>query len=374
MKNPFKYGELVTGECFANRQKEIREIRAAIKSAQNVFIYSYRRLGKTSLIKTVLKSLVKDRSIIPIYVDLQRAPSVGQFAETYSAAISQSFITRNEKLQKIGALFKKIIPSFEPTETGGWKVSFDFSKTSKGIERALEEVYELPQKIAKEYQKRVVVIFDEFQEISQYNGLAFEKKLRSFIQHHNEVCYIFMGSKTHLILDMFQNPQRAFYHSAKIYPLPLIPKKELVDFILRRFNFTHKPISQELAYKIVQIAKQSPYHIQMLCSSIWLFSKKQIKEPDIQMGLDEIMHTQNELFYSWYDAVSMHQRAVLSALSQTKEIFSQDVRLTYNLGSSSAVQASIKALIKTNLVIREENKYRVFDPFFEIWLRRNVAT
>jgi len=74
MKNPFKYGESVTGECFANRQREIREIKAAIKSAQNIFIYSYRRLGKTSLIKTVLKSLAKDRSIIPIYVDLQRAP------------------------------------------------------------------------------------------------------------------------------------------------------------------------------------------------------------------------------------------------------------------------------------------------------------
>lgn len=373
MKNPFKYGESVTGECFANRQKEIREIRAAIESAQNIFIYSYRRLGKTSLIKMVLDLLSKDRSIIPVYVDLQRAPSVGQFVETYSVAISQSFITRKERLQKIGTLFKRIIPSFEPTETGGWRVSFDFSKTSQGMEKALEEVYELPQKIAKKYKKRVVVIFDEFQEISQYNGLAFEKKLRSFIQHHNQVCYIFMGSKTHIIRDMFQNPERAFYNSAKIYPLPLIQENELVDFILRRFNSTRKRISQELAGKIVQLARQSPYHVQMLCASIWLLSKERIKESDIQMGLDEIMHTQNELFYSWYDSASMHQRAALSALSQTREVFSQDARLTHNLGSSSAVQASIKALVKTNLVIKENGKYRVLDPLFKIWLRRNVA-
>ena len=373
MKNPFKYGKSVTGECFANRQKEISEIKAAIKSAQNIFIYSYRRLGKTSLIKTVLQSLAKNRSIIPVYVDLQRAPSIGQFVETYSAAISQSFITRKEKLQIIGALFKMIIPSFEPTETGGWKVSFDFSKTSKGIEKALEEVYELPRKIANEYKKRVVVIFDEFQEISQYNGLAFEKKLRSFIQHHNEVCYIFMGSKTHLILDMFQNARRAFYHSAKIYPLPLIPEKELADFILERFKSTHKYISPELADKIVELAKQSPYHVQMLCSNIWLISSNKIKGADIQAGLDEIMRTQNELFFSWYDSVSMHQRAVLIALSQACKIFSQDARLTYNLGSSSTVQASIKALVKSNLVNKDNDRYRIFDPFFEIWLQRNVA-
>ncbi len=123
MKNPFRYGETVTGECFADRQKEISEINSAIKSAQNLFIYSYRRLGETSLIKTVLKSLADDRSIIPVYVDLQRAPSVGQFVEIYSAAISQSFITGKEKLQKVSALFKRIIPSFETTETGSWKVS-----------------------------------------------------------------------------------------------------------------------------------------------------------------------------------------------------------------------------------------------------------
>lgn len=373
MKNPFRYGETVIGECFADRQKEISEIKVAIKSAQNLFIYSYRRLGKTSLIKTVLKSLADDRSIIPVYVDLQRAPSVGQFVETYSGAISQSFITGKEKLQKVSALFKRIIPSFETTETGGWKVSFEFSKTSKGIEKALEEVYELPQKIADKYKKRVVVIFDEFQEISQYNGSAFEKKLRSFIQHHNEVCYIFIGSKTHLILEMFQNPQRAFYHSAKIYPLPLIPEKELVNFISHRFKSTHKHIPIKLAHEIVKLARQSPYHIQMLSSSIWILGGNKIKEKDIQSGLDEIMRTQNELFYSWYDSRSMHQRAVLNALSQTGEMFSRDTRLTYNLGSSSTVQASIKALVRFNLVISENKKYRIFDPFFEMWLRRNVA-
>jgi len=373
MQNPFKYGETVTGEYFANRKKEICDIRSAIKSAQNMFIYSYRRLGKTSLIKTVIELLKKDRSIVVIYVDLQRAASAGQFVETYSAAISRAFITKEEKIREAGSFFKRIVPSFEIAADGKLKFSFDFSKTSKGIEKAIEEVYEIPQRIAVKYKKRVAVIFDEFQEISQYNGGSFEKKLRSFIQHHNKVCYIFMGSKTHIILDMFKNPRRAFYQSAKIYPLFAIPQRDLEKFIIERFKLTGRHITKQLACEIIKIVRQSPYHLQQLCSNIWLTGKKNIKEAEIQTALDNIMHTQNELFYSWYDSVSMHQRAVLGALSQERKIFSNDVRLKYNLGSASTVQASVRALVRGNFIVKDEKQYRIFDPFFEMWLKRNIS-
>ncbi len=71
MINPFRYGEAVTGEYFCNRIREIQELTSYIKSAQNVFIYSNRRLGKTSLIKVVMGTLAKE--VITIYVDVHRA-------------------------------------------------------------------------------------------------------------------------------------------------------------------------------------------------------------------------------------------------------------------------------------------------------------
>ena len=191
MVNPFKYGKAVTGEYFCNRSSEIQELVSCIKSSQNVFIYSNRRLGKTSLIKMVMQALVKE--VIIVYVDVHRASSAAQFLEIYSKAISQAFLTRKEKIEKIANFFSRVIPTFEVGKDGNWRVSFDFSRTKSSVEKALEEVYELPEKLAKDYKRRVVVIFDEFQEISQFNGKQFEKKMRFFIQHHSEVCYIFMG-------------------------------------------------------------------------------------------------------------------------------------------------------------------------------------
>lgn len=373
MVNPFKYGEAVTGEYFCNRIREIEELTSYIKAAQNVFIYSNRRLGKTSLIKMVMETLVKNRKIIAIYVDVHRANSAAQFLEIYSKAISQAFLTRKEKIEKIANFFRRVIPSFEVEKDGSWKVSFDFSRTKSSVERALEEIYELPEKIAKDYKKRVVVIFDEFQEISQFNGKQFEKKMRSFIQHHSEVCYIFMGSKTHIILEMFSSPDRAFYKSAKVYPLPPIPTEELVNFICRRFKSGGKKISNLLAKKIVNLSKNIPYYVQMLSSTIWLSAEDEVKDYNIKNALEEILLSQNELFYSWYDFASPHQRAVLTALAKTNEIFSQDSRLLYNLGSSASVQTSLRALMKNGLATKNNSKYHIVDPFFQIWLERNVA-
>ncbi len=371
MVNPFKYGEAVTGEYFCNRIHEIGELTSYIETAQNVFIYSNRRLGKTSLIKAVMEALAGE--VITIYIDVHRASSVAQFLEVYSKAIAQAFLTRKEKIEKIANFFSQIIPSFGVEKDGSWRVSFDFSRTKSSVERALEEVYELPKKIAEDYKRRVVVIFDEFQEIKQFNEKLFEKKMRSFIQHHSEVCYIFMGSKTHIILEMFNDSSRAFYRSAKVYPLPPICTEELVNFICKRFKSGSKKISNFLAKKIVELSKNIPYYVQMLSSTVWLNARDEVKDCDIKNALEEILLSQNELFCSWHDFCSPHQRAVLSALVKTDKIFSQDNRLSCSLGSSASVQTSLKALIKNGLVTKDNRKYHIVDPFFQIWLQRNVA-
>jgi hypothetical protein len=68
----------------------------------------------------------------------------------------------------------------------------------------------------------------------------------------------------------------------------------------------------------------------------------------------------------------MHQRAVLGCLSREPEIFSNDVKLKYNLGSTSTIQSSMKALVNKNYVVKRDKKYDIYDPFFRIWLRKHT--
>jgi len=122
------------------------------------------------------------------------------------------------------------------------------------------------------------------------------------------------------------------------------------------------------------MANDNTYNIQLLSFNVWLMAKKSVTKKDITKAIDTIMHTQNEFFFNIYDSASLHQRSVLYALSQTMEIFSQDTILKYNLGTSSSVQASLKSLIKDNTVHKDGTKYYIGDPFFELWLQRNIST
>jgi hypothetical protein len=70
--------------------------------------------------------------------------------------------------------------------------------------------------------QKLLVVFDEFQEIDKYTDLGFEKRLRSHIQVHKNIGYIFSGSQKHILTQMFNTTDRAFYQMAKSYPLKQI--------------------------------------------------------------------------------------------------------------------------------------------------------
>jgi len=48
MKNPFVYGATVTGDDFANREKEIKELVQDLKDGERVFLISPRKYGDYS--------------------------------------------------------------------------------------------------------------------------------------------------------------------------------------------------------------------------------------------------------------------------------------------------------------------------------------
>jgi len=178
MENPFFYGTTVSGKSFTNRQKEIKEIVGDLKSGQNLFIYSPRRYGKTSLIKVVLEKLKKER-FATIYLDFYQIYSKERFIDLYSRAIAN---VATSKIEKLIDFFKRnvrnVIPSITIEEDGKPKLQLEYSNRKGNIYKLLEDVYQLPQRLAVEKKKKVVVVFDEFQEVKNLNGTGKRVRLQ----------------------------------------------------------------------------------------------------------------------------------------------------------------------------------------------------
>ena len=81
-----------------------------------------------------------------------------------------------------------------------------------------------------------VVVFDGFQQILEIDGDKIERRMRSVIQAHRRITYFFVGSKRHLMNDLFTNPNRPFYRSGKIFPLGKIAPDDLKRTIKKRFS------------------------------------------------------------------------------------------------------------------------------------------
>jgi AAA+ ATPase superfamily predicted ATPase len=241
--NPFTYGTVVTGVDFANRKKELRELSGKLKETVRIFLVAPRRYGKTSLIQNVLGRL-KRQKMLTAYVDLYWATSSREFMELYLSHV----IRGSKSLSKKAAHFlRDFLPRVRPhlgfDPNGNPELSLGISGEPPA--EAAEEVFNMPEKIAKDQGKRFVVVLDEFQEFGNFNGGALERQLRAAIQHHNNVSYLFAGSKPHMLIDMVSEKTRPFYQMGTLMTLDKMPHNEFRSFIESKFLKSGKKISPD---------------------------------------------------------------------------------------------------------------------------------
>jgi AAA+ ATPase superfamily predicted ATPase len=379
MKNPFVFGDVVKGEYFTNREDEIRELTSDLSSGQNILLFSPRRYGKTSLILKVLDNLKKE-GIIPIYVDLFRITSIHTFIKIYTAAITKATATKlDEAVQFLKDNFPTILPKVviktsEPTE-----FEFDFESAKKDIDRVLDDLYDLPQRVAAKRKKQITVVFDEFQEIAALN-LPIERSLRAKIQHHDKVAYCFMGSKRHLLDELFLDKNKPLYRIAKSVPLGKIEPEKLKGFIRSRFKSIDMNIGANLIDEILKITTCHPYYTQQLCHEVFnvCFSKKEtytITLKDIKTAEEKCISAQSYAYSTIWDSLAGKQKDFILALVLNPQayIYSQEFLSEHQLGTPATVQTAVRALEKKGLLDRANSSYAISDVFFIEWIKRKIV-
>src|SRR5438034_2470324 len=268
LRNPFEYGGVVTGDAFCNRQKELADLLRAMENAEKLFVFSERRYGKTSLVRAALGKLPR-RNFISAYVDLWPTDSEATFVAAVARAITESLSSSVEKLLDTAKkFFSSLSPSVTVDAEGKPTLTLGLAKHAR-IAPVLEEVLETPAKIASKGGPRVVIVLDEFQQILEYGSDHVERKLRSVIQNHRRVSYIFLGSRKHLIQKMVLDKNRPLYRAGGHYPLGPIAEKHWQPFIQRHFSDAEKRIDQEQIHRICEMTQGHPFYTQHLCHALW---------------------------------------------------------------------------------------------------------
>lgn len=375
--NPFNYISIAEGDNFYDRKEETKRIVDTLQGGNNMVLFAPRRYGKTSLVFRAMQQL-EEQGISCVYLDLMPVYSLESFAELYLQALYQKQTGFERFVQMVSAL-KNIRPKMTFDDFGKPEFGVEFAET-KVSATTIADILDLPEKMAKEG-RRIVVVMDEFQEIRKLSKFGLEALMRSKIQLQHHANYLFLGSKTHIIQDMFMDKNKPFYNSAITLQISVLPEQETIDFITSRFASSDICISEDLCRYIIARVENIPYYIQLLCAEIWQYMIRDLHEVTKEI-IDEcfmrVVELKSDYYYERTDRLSVLQKRLLTALTQSGDnIYSGEYIQRHRLVGASSLQKAVAVLLDEGIIDRTESTYTFCDPFYKQYLcnyasRRNA--
>lgn len=364
--NPFKYGQIVKGNDFCKRTNLEKEITNFIKSGQNIVLQGERRVGKTSLIHETA-TRIKKKQIL--YIDFLEVKSIDNICKR----IIKSIISLEQK----GGMLEKILKSLShlrPTITLDPITSqptISISQNTKMQPDSLEEIMDLVFKMNNE--KSLIVIFDEFQDILNIK----ENKeifaiLRSKIQFHSDIPYIFLGSIRNKMYEIFNDIESPFFKAAITIEVGNIEFNTFKKYLEEKFNTGKRKIENDLFEKIFDIAGRTPGDVQQLCSSLWEITsyKDAINESHLNNALELIYSRESkgyEIILSNLTELQLKCLAALAKHENTAPLSAEFLRKAGGILPASAKKAFTR-MEQLKIIHRKTDNYKFINPFFKSWL------
>jgi hypothetical protein len=378
--NPFVYGEIVTAAAFADRDEERARLGADLAAGQKVFLISPRRYGKSSLVRDVMRGLAR-QNFLTVEVTVAASSSYIGFLEAYAhalvAADTPASRLRRWATELLGAIRPEFRMDADPTGRAKFALAFPAVRTARDAARVAAEVFALPARIAAARKQRMAVALDEFQTIAAFDGGTVEHALRAAVQDQRQVGYVFSGSEPSLMERML-GPRRPFYKAGPVMRLQKINAQDFAVFIESRFQGSGVRPEAGLGEAIVDLAANVPYDVQRLAHETWddvkAAGRKAASVEDLHLTLTRLLGEQQTVFEESWPRLTRPQPAVLRAvvIEEGKEVMSADVRARHRLPGTSTVQAALAALLRQDIITKDQGRYVAVDSLYREWVARKT--
>lgn len=371
MSNLFVFGKTVSGNAFTDREKDTAKLVSNFQYGVNTFLLSPRRWGKTSLVKKA-KSVAENNKLKIVYVDVHLCRSREEFCERFASAVLTQTANKMEEWVENAKTFLTRF-SFGVNASADPSSEMTLKLQIMPQEQSMEDLLQLPERIAKRKKINVVVCIDEFQQIGFFpNSSQFQTELRSVWQHHELTSYCLFGSKKHMMETFFDDSSKPFYKFGDIIYLQRIPVEYWVKYITDKFNHEGKSITAKQATWIVDQVEGNSSYVQQLSWYVFQRTTKEVDNNILAEALTELVEQCVDVFEARTESLTAYQMNFLrciadgnhTGLSSAKNISK------YNLGSSSNVVIIKKSLLEKDLISVEKKEIFLSDPVMGIWLKR----
>lgn len=374
MDTPFPYDKYVTGKNFIGRKANCTLLANLITQGEHVWISAPPKTGKTSLIQQTLFNMRMSG----------QAFAVGQFS-VLNVRTPQEFLLR------MGSTAIRMVAS-TPEEyarevqqhLAGTHFVFDpvaFSESGQVLsanwdldEADVLALLRLPFRLAAEGGQRLILILDEFQNVSLFEDPdLILRPLRTVLKEEAEKRFVFLfcGSRVNAMNAIFQQGI-LFHRLVERVQLEPVDEKEIADHVVKGFLSGGKVIDKDLligACKLFQNHLWYINHFAAICDSM---TRGYIMEPVLVEALGALLSIHEPRFEAIVNSLTSFQVNLLQAVVEGEYRFSAaDSIRRYGLNSSANVKRVKDALMKKEVLTFDEKEHPAFlDPLFEYWVRK----
>lgn len=376
-RNPFILGHRIERPYFCDRITEQQHLASAVTNGRNVVMISPRRMGKTSLIYVTLhESKEIEEEYLTFFFDILQTNSLSEFTYLLGKAIFDKLLSKGvSKVRGFLSALKSLkgVFGFDPV-SGAPMFNIQLGDI-RMPEYTLDEIF----RYLEESRRPVIVVIDEFQQITKYPEKNTEALLRSHMQRLTNASFIFAGSERTILQEMFVSAKRPFYNSSEIMHLDPISEDLYVEFARGLFSEKGKTIEEDSIRWVFRLFEGNTFYMQRTMNGAFADTREgQVCDQEVTLRSVRSMLAANEVIYKEIlSNVSISQKALLYAVAKEGSVaspMSGAFIKKHALASASSVQSALEKMMKSGLLTKTERGYSVTDPLLRIFINDVYGT
>ncbi len=370
--NPFFTSPIIPDEYFCDREAESKRLVKLLINGNNVVLISPRRMGKTGLVRHIYASEEIAGRYNTFFVDILHTTSLRELAFAISKEVFNTLKPQGKKiLDEFLAIFKSLNLSLEYNPESGLP---EFSIHLGDIVRPEATIEEIFRYLEKSPGPCILAI-DEFQQVRNYaDDTNVEALLRSQVQKTTNCRFIYSGSSSRIMSDMFTSSKRPFYNSADIMSLERIDRDVYVSFAAGKFSEFGRRIEPAEVYRIYDMFDGYTYYLQRVMNEVFsnVAESGLAGREIIDNSIDSIIRAYSISYREQLSTLKDKQKQVLVAIAkedQASGVTSENFIRKYSLPTASSIQNALRKLTEREIVHRDGDSYTVYDKFLALWLK-----
>lgn len=231
-------------------------------------------------------------------------------------------------------------------------------------EEMLTLAMELPALVAQEQKKDLVVVFDEFQDSTKLHR-EFLRVARPYVTATDDrVSYLFLGSQSTLLHQVFNKQSEPLFRSALSVDLPAIADEEWIDYLRAKFEEVAVSVDRRLLAQLVRRAGGHPQDTMTVAFCLYQLlyqeQRETARETDVARSVDEALGVMAAAFEQlWLDFNSERgNRIVIARVARGVPLYAGVTN-----SERAAIDRAMKRLLADGYIQKlGRGSYRLTEP------------